>query len=308
MYSVLVFLEVGRKGGYHSTNFFSRGDFRPDVVDIVDDIIERNNKYAPRFDKYFLPRNWKKAVLDMKGKKLKIANGDVGALQINALDFKRIAEIARDGYVKDPNIDENGNQILTREDFLIEFRGSLADQLLNSGRFGLLPPSDGRLTKILKDAGEVFDLYMSIPVGTMMVTKDFYFPYRFARKVSEVFKWPDGKGAGISKKGSMTSTSDPCASITGVDKNCAPHIYKNPVLRASFTFPMCFIRDTYTIRRDEEARYIKDSINSLKEFNTIWVQGTPRDLPQGITPIERGNWYPTKEELILIMNKTLGIN
>jgi len=60
------------------------------------------------------------------------------------------------------------------------------DNILNCNKFGVFrmrqPPNDRELDHLLNEAGRIFDRYMSIPVGALMVTKDFTFPYAFAGK------------------------------------------------------------------------------------------------------------------------------
>jgi len=303
---------------YHNystqTDVFSEGDFRPDVLQVARGFVTMDHKYQGVKGK--LPSNWEQRVLDFVEPTILIKGTNGWRLEVGTLDMKRVAEIAKGGYVSNPKRDDKGRQILSRDDFLVEFRGSIADQLLNSNKDGdptkmLQAPTEIELEEMVEGAGMVYNHYMSIPVGSLMVTKDFIFPYVIGRKQFPDLRWKDHRRyCGQSHKGARIPTADICVHLTGVDNNCAPHMMKNPVFRADFSFPMEIIGDTFTVPKDQERDYVERAVESLGNFGSIWVQNPPYEIigEHGMIPSRGHSWHPNKDELIKVYKLYLGID
>ena len=300
-------------GSSTQTDWYSEGDFRPDVLEIARDFVRDDQQYND--DKGSLPSGWEQQILNSEGPTIEIKGTGGLALKVGTLDMKRVAEIAKGGYVSNPRKDDDGRQILTRNDIMVEFRGSIADQLMNSNKYGDVTemwqaPSEDELAEMIEGAGRVHDHYMSIPEGSLMVTKDFIFPYIIGRKQFPDLRWKGhGRYCGQSRKGARIPTADICVHLTGVDNDCAPHMMKNPVFRADFSFPMEFISETFAVPKGEERDYVVNAVESMGEFGSIWVQNPNYDVikEHGMTPNSGYDWHPTKDELIKACELHVGI-
>jgi len=257
-------------------SFFSRDDFRPDIVDVCQELTDELNQSEDTGVRF--PSDWGKTILSMKGLGLKFENDKI-SLKVGAYDVKRVAEIAKDGQVKEKKYDENGCQILSKEDFLIEFRGAYADRILNWNMFGdahdmTQPPNENKLAKMIKEAEQVFNQYINIPIDSLIVTKDFIFPYVFGRKKHEDLRWLSDRYCSYSDThGPRIPTADDSVHLTGVDMES--YTRQSPVLRANLGFPMDFIRSSFIILFGSREYLIchvmlhlcKDQIGILQKMN-----------------------------------------
>ncbi|MBI4162101.1 MAG: hypothetical protein HY513_00330 [Candidatus Aenigmarchaeota archaeon] len=308
-YEVRVDLRTERFGtGAH---FVSKGNFRQDAIDAARRLIEH---YAENLKDTTPPADWERKVLDTDDMLYKL-EGEGVVIGIGAHDLKRIAEIAKDGYVKNPRKDGEGNQVLDRDEFLTEFRGAYADRLLNwtNSCFSSAwevpqPPNEEELAEILEKAGQLHDSYVAMPVGSLLVTKDHVFPYLIGRKKHQELRWPSDRYCGYREKtGVYIPTADPNVYLTGIYTGFASHNMKNPVFNASFGFPMKVVNTTFIVPSNEENNYVGEAIESMGEFNTVWIQCPPRNIPTDITQPRGNNWNPTKHELIRVINTHLEI-
>jgi hypothetical protein len=301
-------MTVGNSNGHSEHAFFSEGDYRKDIVKECRDM----TKYSDDGGK--LPKDWEGRVLESKSSTIKV-NGTKGLmLKVGSMNVKRIAEIARNGQCTNPIYDEERRQIVSREDLLLELRGAIADQLLNSNKYGdpleiWNPPEESELVNILEKAGEVYDYYMSVPKGSLIVTKDFIFPYTIGRKKFPNLRWNSSRYLGQSWKGPRIPLAGNCVSFTGVDKAPYSKRIEDITFRGSFGFPMDFIRDTFAVPKNEEKDYIENAVESLGNFGSIWIQSPPYGIIEknGMTHANNSNWHPTKEELIRASKIHLGI-
>lgn len=300
-------------GRFTETDWYSEGNFRPDALEIARAFVKDDQEYNDK--KGFLPSGWEQQILNAEGPTIEIKGTRGLALKVGTLDMKRVAEIARGGYVSNPRRDEDRRQMLTREDLMVEFRGSIADQLINSNKYGDVTkmwqaPNEEELTKMINGAGQVYDHYISIPEGSLMVTKDFIFPYVIGRKKFPDLRWKGYRRfCGQSWKGARIPTSDVCVHLTGVEKDCAPHIMPNPVFRANFGFSMDVIGETFAVPKNEERDYVATVVESMGSFASIWVQNPTDDIlnESGMTVNDCHDWYPTKDELIRACELHVGI-
>jgi hypothetical protein len=307
VYCVRIDLRHGT--GTHQVQFFARGDFRPDIVEAVQALLhEDGHQKKFRMD-------WQRKVMGT-GVIHYDFQGRGAALGIGVYSVTRVAEIAENSYVKNPRWDEDGRMILDRKDFLVEFRGSIADQALNMAKSCFSsaaripqPPDDASLQKMLDEAGESFDRYQAVPVDSLMVTKDYIFPYVVARKEHDELRWTHdcAKHTGYSEDGPRIATADPCVHLTGIDKACAPHMFKNPVFRANFGFSFDYVNSTTLLDKADEKGYVRRIVDSMGDFKTIWVQSPPRDVDKGFTQPNGNYWFPARDELIAMAEKRLKI-
>lgn len=278
---------------YSETRVISQGDFREDILEISRSLIERS-RYKNRFKK-----DWDGKVRNMEGNSLVIkGRGDV-SLRIGSLDLKRIAELAEGSWAPNPVYDNGGRQILSMEDFLLEFRGCMVDQILNQNKYGDPPkmvqaPTNLELGERVRNANQVYDHYMSIPIGSLMVTKDFIFPYIIGRKQFDDLRWGSGFGkyCGNSEKGARIPVAGASVHLTGVEIDCALHKFKNPVFRANFGFPMNVIGNTFVVPKEDERDYIENAVRSMDAFASIWVQNPPSEVGND----RNVNWCPNTEK------------
>lgn len=287
-------------------SFFSSGDFRPDLVDACQELIHDLNKYENTGIRF--PSDWMNAISSMKGLGVKFKNNDI-SLKVGAYDIKKVAELAKDGHVKNAKY-AKGCQILSKEDFLIEFRGAYADRILNWNHFQdahelVQPPSKDKLARMIKEAGQVFDQYVNIPVGSLIVTKDFIFPYVLGRKKYQDLRWFSDKHCSYNdESGPRIPTADNAVHLTGKDNDS--HTRESPVLRVNLDFPMDFIRNSFVVDQKDEKSYLMDTIESQGQFNSIWVQGAS-GLPKDVTSMQGSNWHPSKDELVRVIKEILKI-
>ena len=311
IYNVRVDLDTNGCGT--STSFFSRGNFREDAVHEAERLLA---KYSAEGAENRLQKNWKRYVLGTRKMTFTFGDGET-SLAIGAQDFKRIAEIAKDSYVTNPTLDEDKNQVLTRDEFLREFRGAYADSLINGARFCFggaaeipQPPDDANLAKILETAGQLHDKYVALPVGSLLITKDFIFPYVIGRKKHRELRWKSEKYCRYHESyGARMPTADTSVYLTGVETDCAPHMFKNPVFRADFGFSMNVVSTTFVVPKQDEKEYVAKTVDLMSRFNTIWVMNAPPKLPADVTPLAMNgtDWFPTKEEFVRIANDHLEI-
>jgi hypothetical protein len=308
-------IDLNSKNTWTGISFFSRGDFRNDAVEAAKQLIDQTNKYA-EIGPIKLPEIWEKYVLGTKkiSFNFEVENDHLG---IGAYSLNRIAEMAKDSCVENPRQDEEGRLILDRKEFLTEFRGRLVDTLLNGVKSCFSsacnipqPPNDEDLARQLQEAGEVYDQYFSIPQGSLMVTEDFIFPYAISRKEFADYRCPFSAKGGYSYKfGPRVETADRNFQFTGVDTDCARHLFKNPVFRGTAGFNMPFLRSTYVVNKEDEKNLVKGVVDSLGKFNSTWIQDPPKKFPDGMdSGIRNGDWEPTKVELIRGINYHLSIN
>jgi hypothetical protein len=301
----LVRLCIGKNEGRTYTSFFSRGDFRPDIVEGVERLLGSSTGYK-------FPSEWQNRILTSDQKRLKLGKKIEGYIEFGALDFKRLAQIFQTGWTKPEErvMDAEGNQIYTKEQLEKEFRGALVDQLINSSRYGpysemTLPPSEEELERMNGEVGQAFDKYNQVPKDSLVVTSDFIFPFVFGRKVHDGFRLKDTKYLGYSRKGPRLPTSERTVHFTGIGE-----FRGDLVFGADFRFPFDFIGDSFVVERSRERKFVEESIASMGRFDSIEANGIS-NLPEDILPEGargRSSWNFKLEDFKKIVYERLGIN
>lgn len=319
VYCVRMGIEANdREGNDRSAShrFFSRGDFRQDSVKALNRLMRR---FAHEYKEYGVsfvpPADWESSVLN--GQKMHFDFVGVNVkFGLDAYSVTRLAEIAEHSWVENPTLDEEGRQVLDKEDFLVESRGSYVDRVISRSLEPFTdvpeipqPPDDDGLQKMVAEAGDVFDRYLAIPKGSLMVTKDFIFPYVIGRKSFDGLRWSGrcSRHCGYDNDGPRIPTSDVCVHFTGIESEFAPRSFERPVFNANFGFPFDYVRDSFTVPKEDEIGYIGGVIGSMGLFNSVWVPGLPGCVSQDAMRLLNSAGCAAKEGLVMIANEILGI-
>lgn len=297
-------------------DWFSKGDFIPEVI-------ETTRELQKRYALESLPEDWERIVTSELAKKptLQLKNPNGTELRVGTLNINRVGEMYLQCQIKNKSYDEQGNQILSREDFLPRFKGSLLEMVVNSNTYCdpasmIQLPSDEEISKLSREALKIYRDYLDTPVGCLMVTKGEGIKYAIARKKFSDLRWERLNSRNCFQQ-SVTSvgipTPDNCMYLQEVNKNFAPHIYQNPILIAHFGGPMIMKTDTFVVPRTEEKDYLERAIESMGEFNSLFVSNYSNRSnyqkmfrEKGIKPAN-DSWLPTKRELIEIGKEILEI-
>ncbi|MEE9525879.1 MAG: hypothetical protein V3V78_04710 [Candidatus Woesearchaeota archaeon] len=105
-------------------DFFSRIDFREDAAKAIKKTFARITRYdEPQPE---LPEELVAKIKNMEGRIL-ISEQDGIKIEVGSYDFKRLAQMAQDDHRYTQTDDDDENQILTKEEFLINYRGGFVD-------------------------------------------------------------------------------------------------------------------------------------------------------------------------------------
>ncbi len=224
-------------------------------------------------------------------------------IYLGAYNFKKLAQIAEGSWLSFQRIDENGNEILSREEFLRSFRGGYVDYLFNNNRSCrptrmIQPPDEKGIEHILEEAGELYDRYLDIPYGSTLFTRDAGLRGFLGKKKYQNFRWTRKSKCIYSKKeGPTFTTADPCIGVFNYLEG------KKPIICISFKEQMRISGTTQVIPKGDEQTLIKSFFNGEK----IEVRISKNISLPGINLDEKGKCYPTEEQIMEAVNARLEI-
>jgi hypothetical protein len=297
-------VEIDSDGLYRTGHFFHSGDFRDHTIDAVRELFADTDDR----NEHTYPDSWETAFKDDDCLTHEVTVGDY-TFRIGAYSFTRVAEIAKDSEIKERRFDDNGNQLFSRAEFLVEFRGAYADSVINHNMFReghstMQPASSERLVQILDEAGRLHDRYVSIPKGSLLVTKDWVFPYVLGRKEHDgELRWRSSKYCSYFEgSGPRFPTINKEVWICGVEEKPTLGL----VLSGQFSNAMGFYNATVVVPKDEERDYVRQAIASMGDFDSIGFQNVPVALfgEEATRPVY---WNPEQRELVRVINESLEI-
>ena len=295
-----------------SSRFLREQDFMAGAADCVLDCLENNSyfDYLSRQEKREMSESVRASKDFFYEQSFSYAGFGSVAVSVGAYDFTRLAQVAQGSFSQNPTRDSFGNEILTRDELLLECRGGYVDSTFHYNMSCepakiVQVANDTQLEQILFSGGKIYDAYVQIPLGSLMVTKDSVFPHIFGRKKFQDLRCKKEPFCRYSEQiGLRIATVDPCVHLIGVDTQ----IFRSPVFCSRFDFPMDVTSGTIVVPKSDELHCIEEAVNSSGVFDRIWVQNMPQALAQelGVT-IEGRDWSPTKDQLFRAICKQLEI-
>lgn len=273
--------------------FFSRGDFREDALRKVRDIGD-------------LPTEWEKPFLFSTEKDF-LFHSEGTTIYIAAYDFKRLGWIVRDN-ITEEKLDVERNIIFDRESFRKKMAATYAQNLVygnHSCKSGevIQPPNDEELTDIMDEAGKLYDHYSSFPIGSVLVTEDGLHPFILGKKIYHDLRCKE-MYLGHNKFGLFMITADPAVRFLRFSDGFFIPEKNGAIVQANFDPGMTVNLMTFA---DDEKETVKKMLDSFGQFKKIIGINLPKNFPTGVTPPQDRYWYPSKEELIKVVNKILDI-
>jgi hypothetical protein len=307
------FIVYTRKDLTHSTTIVVEGNYKNATITAMKGLFPTSNSVNFYGSIQEFPHSWYKEIATSKTDEIFLEKNNQIA-QVKWMNLKKIAQKYGENCTTKPIFDEQNNYILDKNQFLKEFEKSITNNYLKStyqyfikNAQILKTPTNSDIEKILSSAEDIYDSYMQIPVGSMMVSNIKGRPLTISKKIFTDFRWSGINQCSYDEKRSaIVPTADPGIQILSLAETRVKN--KSPALILN-TANMLLSREIRLIPKDYKVEFLNKAIDSLGKFNSIKVHkaimGMDKNTQNKINT--DGTWYPTRGDLMMSLYENMVI-